>query len=200
MKKALDMYVNYILIGVLSLVVLFFLPFIGSEAGLKLDLPNTPAGWIVFSFTKIITAVINVLIFHCFVKQAKINVRDNEKFIEAEKILEESKNLEEVYISPEKFLNQQYRSKGTTIAITTILSAFAISTSILTFNLIMFLTYLFTIVMGIVFGILEMYKVEGYYTYDYWTYAKYIEKELKEKNICSENEHLEKEITNDNFA
>lgn len=66
MEKHLDKYLNYWIIGIVTLLALFFLPFLGSAVGLALVLPNTPAGWIVYVGTKIIVAAINVLLFHCF--------------------------------------------------------------------------------------------------------------------------------------
>lgn len=37
-------YLYYGLVGVISLVVLVFIPMIGSEAGIEFNLPTTPAG------------------------------------------------------------------------------------------------------------------------------------------------------------
>ena len=42
----------YIIIFILTLVVLIFLPMIGSEAGLKFIIPTTAAGWAIYIFIK----------------------------------------------------------------------------------------------------------------------------------------------------
>lgn len=171
-KDFYDKYINYILIGVVSFIALIFLPFIGSEAGLKISLPDTTAGWIVFILTKLIVAVINVLIFHCFVQQAEVRVKDNEKYKEACQILDKIKLKEIVYLSPQEFYRKEYGKKGVMIAITSVLSAFGLAQAVLTWDGLTFLTYLFTIILGLIFGILEMAKVESYLTIDFWHYAK----------------------------
>lgn len=39
------------------------------------------------------------------------------------------------------------------------------------------LTYLFTIIMGLIFGILQMKRAEEYWTDEFWKYAKMIEEQ-----------------------
>lgn len=90
-KLGMRQYLYYVLIFVLSLCMLIFLPMIGSTQDIGYNVPNTTAGWTVFIITKTIVAVVNVLIFHCFICQAKINVKDNEKFKKANEILEKTK-------------------------------------------------------------------------------------------------------------
>lgn len=177
MKKHFDIYLNYWIIGLVSLIALFFLPFAGSAAGLQLVLPNTPAGWIVYCGTKIIVAAINVLLFHCFFQQSKVNVRDDARYREALTILDKLRVKEQTWLSPEQFTRKSYRNKGTTIFFTTILGAFSLTQALLVFDLIMFLTYLFTILMGLIFGVLNMKSAELYWTNDMWYYAKKLEKE-----------------------
>jgi hypothetical protein len=179
-KQHLDQYLNYWVIGIISLLALFFLPFLGSAAGLALVLPTTVAGWFVYIATKIIIAIINVLIFHCFFQQAKVNIKDNSRYIEALEILDQFRIKERVYRSPEEYTRGAYLKKGTTIFIMTILGAFSLTHAILVFDLVMFLTYTFTIVMGVIFGVLQMKSGELYWTDELWYYAKKIEKEAKE--------------------
>lgn len=176
-KEHLSRYLNYWIIGVVSLIALFFLPFVGSAAGLALILPNTVAGWIVYCGTKVIVAVINVLIFHCFFQQSRVNVKDNSRYLEALGILDRLKIKEQTFRSPEQYTRSTYLTKGTTIFLTTILGAFSLTQAILVFDLVMFLTYLFTIIMGIIFGILSMKNAEIYWTEEMWHYAKKLEKE-----------------------
>lgn len=189
-KEFYDKYINYFVIGIISFVTLFFLPFLGSEVGLQIVLPNTTAGWIVFVFTKVIVAVINVLIFHCFIEQGKINVKDNPRYIESLQIIDKAKTQQKVFISPEEFYRKEYGKKGFTITVTSMLSAFALAQAVLTWDALTFLTYLFTILMGLIFGILEMAKVEGYLTTDMWYYAKNLEQlqELKQRELQKEKE------------
>lgn len=188
MKQHLDQYLNYWVITVISLFALFFLPFLGSAAGLALILPTTTAGWFVYIATKLIIAAINVLIFHCFFQQAKVNVRDDPRYTEAMEILDKLHIKERVYRSPEEYTRSAYLKKGTTIFITTILGAFSLTHAILVFDLVMFLTYTFVIIMGIIAGVLQMNDSERYWTYELWYYAKKIEKEAKEAKEAAEAE------------
>lgn len=169
------------MIGIVSLLALFFLPFLGSAAGLALVLPNTAAGWIVYVGTKLIVAAINILLFHCFFQQSKVNVKDNSHYIEALTILGRLKFKEQNFRSPEQYTKGSYRTKGTTIFITTILGAFSLTQAILVFDLVAFLTYLFTIIMGLIFGILTMKNAEIYWTDEMWHYAKKKETETIEQ-------------------
>ena len=189
-KELYDKYINYCVIGVVSFVALIFLPFLGSEVGLQVQIPTTVAGWIVFAFTKIIVAVINVLIFHCFVEQGKVNVKDNPRYLESLQIIDKAKTQQKVFISPEEFYRKEYGKKGFTITVTSMLSAFGLAQAVLTWDTLTFLTYLFTILMGLIFGILEMAKVEGYLTTDLWYYAKNLEQlqALKQKELQKEKE------------
>ena len=176
-KHHLSKYLNYWIIGIVSFLALFFLPFVGSSAGLAFVLPTTTAGWIVYCGTKVMVAAINVLIFHCFFQQSRLNVADNQRYKEALNILDRLKIKEQNFRSPEQYTRSSYLTKGTSIFITTILGAFSLTQAILVFDPIMFLTYLFTIIMGVIFGILSMKNAEIYWTEEMWHYAKKLEKE-----------------------
>lgn len=180
LRTHLDKYLNYWVIGIVSLLALFFLPFLGSAAGLALVLPTTAAGWIVYVSTKIIIATINVLLFHCFFQQSKVNIKDNPRYVEALRILDKYKIKKQTFRSPEKFTRSSYLNKGTTIFITTILGAFSLTQALLIFDLVMFLTYLFTLILGVIFGVLNMKSSEIYWTEEMWYYAKQIEQEQKQ--------------------
>lgn len=45
------------------------------------------------------------------------------------------------------------------------------------FDWISFLTYLLTLIMGVIFGVLEMKTVEAFWTEEYYEYAKRLEEE-----------------------
>ena len=170
----------YFLVGIVSLIALCFLPFIGSSVGLGWNTPNTVVGWIVWVAVKIIVAVLNVLIFHCFMEQAKINVKDNKNYIEGREILRVADEKEFIPKSPKEWNRAQYGKKGTTIFITTGLSTVALTQAILTFDWMSMLTYLFTIVMGLIFGVLQMKTAEEYWTDEFWQYAQRVKKAQEE--------------------
>lgn len=170
-------YLNYVIIGIVSLIALVFLPMLGSTVGLNWNIPNTLVGWIVWIAVKLIVATLNVLIFHCFMQQAKVNVKDNENYKRARDILINQKEKEVLPKSPHKWNVEQYGKKGSTIFITTGLSTIALTQAILSFDYVSMLTYLFTIVMGLIFGILQMKTAEEYWTDEYLQYALMKERE-----------------------
>ena len=171
-------YQYYIIIGVVSLIALLFLPLIGSEAGLAWNIPDTLTGWTVFVVSKLIVAVINILIFHCFNMQGKENIKEDPLYIEAIGILDIKLNsAEHAPKAPEVWLRQVYGRKGVAVFCTSILSTVGLTQAVLTFDFVSMFTYLFTITMGIIFGILQMNAAENYWTHEFWRYAKKIEKE-----------------------
>ena len=185
MQEVLNMYEKfkqfqyYIIIGVISLVALFFLPLIGSEAGLAWKIPTTIAGWVVYIVSKLLVATINILIFHCFTLQGKLNISKDERYTEANKILNKhTESTEGVPKSPSEWYRNVYGKKGVSIFVTSILSAVGLTQAVLTFDWVCMLTYFFTILMGVVFGILQMNQTEIYWTEEYLKYAHKIESEL----------------------
>lgn len=187
----------YVIIGVTSLVALFFLPMIGSEAGLAWAVPTTVAGWVVYVTSKLLVATINILIFHCFIQQAKINIQDDPKYIEATEILDKAFNHDtESLRSPGEYLRATYGKKGVTIFVTSVLSAVGLTQAVLTFDWISMLTYFFTILMGIIFGILQMNQTEEYWTMEYWKYAKKVKEamELAKKEPIKQGDDMANDI------
>ena len=180
-------WVYYFIIGIVSMIALCFLPMIGSSVGLGWNTPNTLVGWIVWIVVKLIVAVLNVLIFHCFMLQAKINIKENEKYVEAQEILRTNNKKEFAPRSPHIWNRQQYGQKGITIFITTALSTVALTQAMLTFDWMSMLTYLFTIIMGLIFGVMQMKTAEDYWTDEFWQYAK----QTKETMEMAEKEHLQ---------
>lgn len=175
-KINLNLY--YVIIGVLSVLVLFIAPLftLGTDSELQFQIPKTPTAWVVYAVTKIFVAVVNLLLFHCFVKQARLNVRDNERFRQASEILGKYKPKEYHPRSTTEYFRKLYVTKGTTIFITSLLGAVALTNAILSWDMSSFTTYCVTMVMGVIFGILKMKDVEAYWTGEFYDYAKEIEK------------------------
>ncbi len=164
-------YLYYFIIGIISLISLLFLPMLGTSVGLAWNIPDTVVGWIVWIVTKLIVAIINILIFHCFMCQAKINIKDNENYKKARDILIHEKVKEILPKSPHRWNIEQYGKKGITIFLASALSTVALTQALLTFDWVSMLTYLFTIIMGLIFGILQMKTAEEYWTNEYLEYA-----------------------------
>lgn len=187
-KQFWDMITYYVLIGIVSIMSLTILPMIGSELPLSLLLPQTFAGWVVYIVTKLLVASVNMLLFYCFMEQGKTNVKHHWHHVLANEILHRLKKINIVPRSPEIWKKGEYQYKGTTIAITTILSAIALGQAILSFDWIAFISYFFTLFMGLVFGLLQMKKSECYWAEEYYDYALY------EMNIYNNTVTDEKEI------
>lgn len=177
----------YIVIFVLSLLALTFLPLLGSTVGLELNFPTTTAGWIVYVTTKLIVCVLNMMIFDAFIKQAKLNVKDNQNFIQANEILDKNKPKGYIPRSPKIFLGHLYRRKGTKVFVSSALSVVALGQALLTFDFASFITYLLTIIMGVIFGFLTMKSNEIYWTSEYLDYARKVEEDLE----MAEKERIE---------
>lgn len=186
-------YQNYGIIGIISLILLFFLPFTGSTVGLGFTLPTTTAGWIVYVVNKLIVAAANVLILYCFYSQGKFNVRNDERYKKAcELLLMHEDNTEIKPKSPRQHSLEVFGKKGVMLFFTSILSTMTLTQAVLSFDFITFLTYLFTLVTGVIFGVIQMGYEEIWWTEDFLKYALMIEKESKTKNN-TEQEIIEEE-------
>lgn len=193
-KEQFDTYLYYALIVVISLVSLTFLPMIGSGLPISLLLPKTFAAWLMFIFTKVVVAILNVLIFHCFLQQGDVNVKYYYKRRIADEILARIRLSKYIPLSPEEWKYKQYTKKGTTIIITSILSAFCIAQAVLSFDIKVFISYVVTILMGVLFGVLQMKKTEMYFSGEYFDYAV-LEMEAYNEAIDEDEEKLSVIIT-----
>ena len=191
----------YVIIGVISLVALFFLPMIGSEAGLAWNVPTTVVGWIVYVVSKLLVATLNILIFHCFILQAKINIQDDPNYLEAVKILDQMSSSDtERLRSPGEYFKEVYGKKGVTIFLTSIISAVGLTQAVLTFDWISMLTYFFTVLMGLIFGVLQMNQTETFWTVEYLKYAKKKKEEADEAKRLAEIEEHSKLVEAESLA
>ena len=194
-KERIKQNLYYIIIGIISFLSVAFLPMVGSTIGLEWKLPDTTAGWIVWAVSRLIIATINVLIFYSFMEQAKLNVKDNAHYIEAHEILCKTKKKEHEPQSPQKWQALQYGKKGTTIFISSALSVVALGQAILTFDWTAMLAFIFTIALGVIFGIMQMKKAEAYWTDEFYEYAL---KKQQEQDTATEEVVEDKEIIDDN--
>ena len=187
-------YLYYILIGVLSFISLLFLPMLGSEIGMSFNFPTTVAGWFIYITSQLITAVINVLIFHSFIKQSQLNIKDNANYKRAVELLRAYKSKTYIPRSLSQLNKREYGIKGITIFLSSILATFALGEAILTYNYVKLLTYIFVIAMGIIFGILEMKKYEEYYVGEYLDYAEMVVAEREAEEQCKEAEQVAQKL------
>lgn len=167
---------NYIIIGLLSCLAVFFLPMLGSHIGLAFILPNTVAGWVVYLITKGCIVVINLLIFDQFMKRAKINAAQNSLFQEAESIMLQLQPQEsdEIPLPAQFYIKKMYRSKMLSTGIFTVLGVFGFTNAVLTFDYVSMLSYIFTILMGLIFGWIAMADAEEIWCKRHYAYAKFL--------------------------
>lgn len=184
-------YLYYLLIGIISILVLIFMPMLGSNIDGGFNLPQNGAEWSVFILTKLIIAILNIMIFYCFMQQAKINVKENEKYKLALDIVGKAKNKQKAPRSPSKWNAQQYGGKATSIFITSLASTIVFTQAILSYDWVSLLTYIFVLVIGVIFGILQMKDAETYWTTEFYQYALSIqneEQQAESKDILKETE------------
>lgn len=189
-KFSLNFY--YCLIFLLSLLVMtvapMFTPSANTDLGISAIFPHSVIGWAIYVCTKVFVAVVNLLLFHCFVKQAKLNIKDNEKYIAACKIYEMYHPKEYNPRGPKQYFGQLYRKKGIMIFLTSMLSAVVLTNAILSFDMTAFITYSMTIAMGIIFGILKMKEVETYWTGEFYDAAMLLQnKYQKQEDFLNEH-------------
>ena len=187
-RQTLKQGMYYIIIAVISLISVVFLPMVGTTLGLGWKLPDTTAGWVVWGVSRAIVATINVLLFHSFMEQAKLNIKDNEHYKEARDILMKVKKKEHKPKSPAQWNAAQYGKKGTTIFLSSAMSVVAIGQAVLSYEWATALAYLFTLGMGIIFGIMQMKKAETYWTTEYYEYALMKKRMEEEQQIAAEEE------------
>lgn len=181
-EDILKQYTYYFIIAVISILSLAFLPMLGSDVGLEWAYPTTLAGKIVWWTTKCLVAFLNVLIFYSFRKQAIVNISTDVNYIKANEILARIKNKEVLPRSPYKYNARIWSTKGVTIAVGSAAGTIALTQALLAYDWVTMLTYLFTIIMGLVFGILQMKNDETYWTTEYLQYAILKENESNGNN------------------
>lgn len=194
----LKKYAYYFIILVVSLIATCFLPLINSSIEGGFVFPSTWNDWLVFITARLIIGFINITIFYCFLSQAEVNVQDDENYKKANLILNRIKEKKmKIPRSPNKFKSQQWITKGTMIFLSSLGATFVFTNVILKYDLVQLLVYIFTIVMGVIFGYLTQRKNELYWRHEYLDYALREEAIAKEEKEKEENVHLERENLQD---
>ena len=183
--------IYYWIIFLATIVVLVFMPMVGSEAGIEFNLPTTRAGWILYIVTKLLVAILNVTIFFSFMQQAKLNVKDDPKYLKACEIMGKLKKPKEyIPMAPRAWERKQYVHKGVVIFASTAGSLVALANAFLTYDYMTLLTYAITIIMGIIFGLLQMAKAEDYWTREFYDYAIRLTEDEMINNTQKENKTI----------
>lgn len=164
----------YIVIAVLSILTLCVFPFLGSSISASIQFPTTKSGWVIWGVTKGSICLINMIIFHSFVKQGKLNIKDDPVYLQALAILSsiKPKKTDKRAPSPAKYHASVYTKRGLSLVVTSFLSLLVFGEAILRLDYVALISYFITLVIGIVFGILQMKDEEYYWTKTFLTYAK----------------------------
>lgn len=191
-KVKLNLYLYYVIVFILSLLIMtvapMFSPSVNTDLGIEAIFPHTPVGWAIYVCTKLFVGVVNMIIFHCFVKQANVNIKDNANYIEACKIYEIYHPEEDNPRSPKEYFRQLYGRKGVTLFLTSILSSMVLTNAILAFDTTAFVSYTLTVFVGIICGILVMKGVEHYWTVEFYKSAmKLKSKYQKQEDLINEH-------------
>lgn len=178
----------YIVIGLVSVVFTCFLPLVGSEGDLQSRFPTTAEGWIVWSICNLSTAVLNVLIYICYMKQGHLNIKNDKLYLEGLSILEKVKvQKSKKPLSPQQWTKRQVGTKGVIIFFTTLGSLVGLTNAILRWNVELFLVYFVAVIMANVAGIIQMKKTELYWTTEFVDYARYVyNKQVEEEKAHEE--------------
>lgn len=174
-KEYLRLYTYYILIGILSIASTVIFPIISVDIDISTTFPQDSTGWVMYIIIRTLIMIMNMLIFSLFIQQAKVNVRNEVNYKKAIELLGKYKPKEYSPRSAKQFLSREYLRKGICLMITSVASLFVIGSALFKYDYMLLIATVFTVIISIVFGIIEMKKVELYYTTEYLDYAQSLE-------------------------
>lgn len=186
-REAFKNYKNYGIIIVLTLITVTIFPLLGTSVGMEARYPDTVVGWVVWSVIKIALCVDNIFIFQAFVDQAEMNVQYEPRYIEAREIVRKYRIGKYNPMSPEERRKKMF-SKKIIITILTSLISVALTEALLKYNFADLIAYTISMIMAIVFGILNMADQEKYWVEEFYDYAITIKEEEEKKQQKKEAE------------
>ena len=179
--------IYYILTALLSIVSIIVFPMLdNSNLTFKDTFPTTATGWTLWIIERVLIIVMNLLILNNFVLQARRNIKDNDNYIQANKILDKYKPKGYKPQSPSQYMSRMYLKKGGSLIITAAASLITIGEAAVNYNYLLLIATVVTIVFAIVFGVVAMHNTEMYWTTEYLDYAHMIEEnrnKIEEKEI-----------------
>ena len=201
-------YFNYGIVAVTSLLVLMVAPALESAISGELNYPDTPQGWIFWAIGRVAVTIINLVIFIALDNQSEINASDNENYQKAKEILDNDPEMQKVARSPKQQKKKDLTGKIPWIIVGSAASLVALSQIIFNYSLATLVSYIFTVVMDIAFGIWHMIDKEvNYWSDEYLRYALQVQNERKigpqeqnpgQSNINAQTEQKEEEINGNN--
>ena len=187
-KEFREHYLYYFLIVFLSLISIIFLPMLGlyQNGQICFNFPKSTIAWVIWGISKICVIIINLLIFHFFVFFCKDNVRNDPLYISGMEKLGKLNHKEYIPLSPMELEKRVYLKKGGTLILTTAMSLFALPSLVLRFDLLSFLSVLFSMAMSLAFGFMQMRETEDRWTNKLKEYVDYIEKQEVINDNCEQ--------------
>ena len=178
--ETLKQYFNYGIVAITSMVVLIVAPALESAITGELNYPDTLQGWIFWAVGRVAVTVLNLVIFIALDNQSEINARNNENYIKAKEILSSDKKQQKIARSPKQVKRHDLLAKIPFIIIGSAATLIALSQIILSYSLATLISYIFTVVMDIIWAVWHMIQKEvGYWSDEYLRYALRVQEEQK---------------------
>lgn len=125
---------------------------------------------------------LNLAIFAAFRREARVLVKDNENYKLANAILSHHQPKNYKPLSPAKFGLKQWGTKGLTLTLSTAVTSVALTNIIIYYDWVTAVSCLITIIIAVIFGLMNMSSEEIYWTEDYLRYAYAEQKAQEDKN------------------
>lgn len=173
-------YFNYGIVAITSMLVLVVAPALESAITGELNYPDTLQGWIFWAVGRVAVTVLNLVIFIALDNQSEINARNNENYIRAKEILATDKKLQIKARSPKQIKRHDLLGKIPFIIIGSAATLVALSQIILHYSLATLISYIFTVVVDIIWAVWHMIQKEvDYWSDEYLRYALRVQEEQK---------------------
>ena len=182
----LKQYFNYGIVVITSMLVLIVAPALESAITGSLNYPDTLQGWIFWAVGRVAVTILNLVIFIALDNQSEINARNNENYKKAKELLASDKKQQKIARSPKQIKQHDLLAKIPFIIFGSAATLVALSQIILHYSLATLISYLFTVIMDIIWAVWHMIQKEV----DYWSdeYLRYAQK------VSEEQKALEAEI------
>lgn len=190
-RDLVKLYIRYGIIAALVVISLVILPLISTDLAVGWQFPTTTLGWISYIVIRCLVGVITFLIFVNFDAQGKVNVQKDERYINAYNKLWSTRDKRYIPKSPTQRNLETYGFKATSIAVTSIITAFVVISCILNYDYMILLAYGLSIIFAVIFGIIQMLKAELWWVEEFPLWVDYHIEEIeknKQAEVIKEND------------
>lgn len=178
-QETFQEYKNYGIVAALTLLGVAVFPLISANIGIDNKFPTSTLGWIVWTTVRLAFIVLNICIFKAFVDQAKVNIKNEPRYLNALDKYRGIQNKEFVPRSPGSYFSGLYSKKIVTLVLSSITALVGISQAIINYNWMDLISYAISLTLAIVFGLNTMQNTQEYWVEEFPEYVnKLIEKEV----------------------